>query len=137
MRFAVVHHIQPVASPALAVAGRGEQPVHQFFVSVGRLVCSECSHLLGSGRQTVKIVSKPADQRPPIRLGRRMKALFTQLRRNERVYGLFALKAHQRLQGPPLVSLCPGRALLDPVFHSGHFSRRERFALARHARLAA
>ena len=76
VRFAVVHHIQPVASPALAVARRGEQAVHQLLVGVGRAVGDEGLNLFPRGRQAVQIVGEPADQGGRIRLRRTESASF-------------------------------------------------------------
>ena len=51
----VARGVEPVATPAFAVSGRGEQAVHHFLVSIGALVREERVHFRGRGRKPGEI----------------------------------------------------------------------------------
>ena len=87
VRFAEMHHVEPVPSPALAVPRRIEQSVDQVFVGVLGPVRQKRCDFGGSGRQAGEIVGEPADERPLVSLGRRGQFLFVQFGRDERIDG--------------------------------------------------
>ena len=59
----VARHVEPVAAPAFAVAGRGEQAVHDFGKGVGRGVLFKRLDLRGGRRQAGEVVGRAADER--------------------------------------------------------------------------
>jgi hypothetical protein len=110
---APAHHVQPVAAPALAVLGPGQQRVDQARPGVGRRVVHEGLHLLGAGRQPEQVEPGPARQRGAVggRVG--LQSLLLQLREHEgvdRVGHALAggdgrrLGPLDRAEGPPLAA---------------------------------
>src|SRR5713101_7535819 len=85
VRLAIVDHVEPVASPALAIARGSEQPVDQFLVGDGRAVSNEGIDLLGRGWKAVQIVGEPPDQCAAIGLRRGLHALLIERGQNEGV----------------------------------------------------
>ena len=81
------HHVEPMASPALPVAGGGEQPVDQLLVSCRRGVVHEGRDLLEVGRQADEIVADAANERPGVGRGIRLQTRFLHPRVNETVDG--------------------------------------------------
>ena len=71
--------------PSLAVLGRGEQPIDQLLVGVGRWVVDEGFHLGRLRRQAGQVEGQAADQGRPVGLVRRLEALLLQLREQEAV----------------------------------------------------
>ncbi len=70
-------HVEPVSSPALAVVGRGEQPVDEFFIRVGRRVVDELLDFIARRRQAEQVERSAADDRCEIGLvGRFERVLF-------------------------------------------------------------
>ncbi len=70
LRVCVARHVEPVASPTLAVVRRGQQAIDEPFVGVGRLVGQKRVDSSGFGRQPQQIERQAADQRPLVRIGR-------------------------------------------------------------------
>ena len=64
-------HVEPVPAPALAEAGRGEQPIDDLGEGVGRVVGEERVELLGRGRQADEVERHPAEQPRPVGVGDR------------------------------------------------------------------
>jgi hypothetical protein len=85
VRFAVVGDVEPVASPTLAVSRRGEQPVDEVFIGLGRGISGKGFHFSGGGRQSVQVVSQAADQGAPVGFGGRRESFVAQFREHERV----------------------------------------------------
>ena len=73
----VAGDVEPVPAPALAVGGRGEQPVDDLGEGVGRVVGEEGVDLLRRRRQAGQVEGRAADQRPPVgrRRGRQARRL--------------------------------------------------------------
>src|SRR4051794_24595480 len=67
VRFAVVNDVEPVSCPAFPITRRSEQPIHQFFVSVGRMVREEGIHFRWSRRKPGEVEREPTDQREFVR----------------------------------------------------------------------
>ena len=80
----VADHVEPVPAPALAVGGRGEQPVDDLREGVRRLVRQERVDLLGRRRQAGQVEGRAADQRPLVGGRRGRQALRLELREDER-----------------------------------------------------
>ncbi len=59
---AVTGHVEPVTAPALAIVGRGQQPIDQPIVGVGGIVVDKGRDLLGTRRQPDQVERDPADQ---------------------------------------------------------------------------
>ena len=116
VRLAVVNHVQPVPRPTLAVAWRGEQPLHQSLIRLRGGVLLKPVHLLRRGRQTVQIEGQPANQRAPVGGGRGRELLLAEPGQDEGVNGIGACRLpvadlrngrfHQRLQRPPVARRC-------------------------------
>src|SRR5260221_8814090 len=86
-RIAVARQVKPVAAPLLAIAGRGEQLVDEFFKSIRGWIVDELLDLLGRGRQSVKVQVSAANEGSAVCFARRIQLLLTQLFRNERIDG--------------------------------------------------
>src|SRR5262249_52135676 len=56
------HHVEPVASPALTVARRGEKAVHNFLPRIRRPIGFERANLLRRGRQSNEVQIGATDQ---------------------------------------------------------------------------
>jgi hypothetical protein len=69
VRIGVAGRVEPLKDHALPVARRGEQTVHQAFVSGGCAVVDESVDFSRRRRQAVQIEGEPADQRPPVGFG--------------------------------------------------------------------
>ena len=80
---AVVDDVQPVARPAFAVAGRGEQPLDQLLVGQRVGVGDELADFIRGRRQAKQVVVHTADQRVAIGLGGMGQLLFAELGRDE------------------------------------------------------
>src|SRR5437763_1108546 len=76
-----------MAGPAFAVSGRGQQAVHHFFISVGRLIRQARRHFLWRGRQPGKIVREPPQQSPFFGGRREREARGFEARQQESVHG--------------------------------------------------
>ena len=63
MALAKPDHVEPVATPALAIRGGSEQAVDQRLIGVGRGVLEEGVDLVGSRRQTGEVKRRATDQR--------------------------------------------------------------------------
>ena len=64
-------HVEPVPAPALAEAGRGEQPIDDLGEGVGRVVREEGVDLLGRGRQADEVERHPAEEPRSVGVGDR------------------------------------------------------------------
>ncbi len=84
--FGEAHHVQPVASPLLAVVGRGQQPVYHFLPCIGRFVGDERVDFLRGGRQSRQVEGDAADESGAVGSGRRFQAGFLQTGQNEGVH---------------------------------------------------
>ena len=71
IRVRVPRHIEPVPRPAFAIARRGQQPVDEPLVSVGRAVGEKRVQLGRRRRYTRQLEGHPPQQRLARRLGRR------------------------------------------------------------------
>ena len=69
-RVDVARQVEPVAPPALAEVGRGEQAIDQPFVSVGRRVGKEGGLLVRRRRQAHEVEIDPTQQRRAVGFGR-------------------------------------------------------------------
>ena len=98
-RLGVPDQVQPVARPALAVMGAGEQPVHQPLVSIGRLIRLECGDLVRRGGQPDQIVAQPPNQRPPVGFGCGRKTVPGESGQDEPVNGLCAQPCRPAVAG--------------------------------------
>ncbi len=77
VRFAVMHHVQPVPGPALAVLGRGQQPIDQLLVGQGIGVGHKRIDLRPAcGGKADQVEIEPPNQRPPVG-GRRGSSRFS------------------------------------------------------------
>ena len=152
VRVAVMHHVEPVPAPSLAVVGTGEQAIDQRFVGVGIGVVDERLDFLGSRRQADQVEREAADQRAAIGLGAGLESAAS--RASARMNASIGVRAQldpwhrgnlgatERLEGPPALALEPavlerqsGRpdgASLDPGPDGGDFLLRERLVLLRH-----
>ena len=65
----VAREIEPVPSPAFAVAGRGEEALDKLFIGVGRAVGDKRSDFYGRGRQAVEVEAHAADEGGAVGLG--------------------------------------------------------------------
>ena len=147
VRVAVVHDVEPVPSPALAVAGRGEQAVDQLLVGVGRAVGDEGLDLLPGRRQAVQVEGEAADQGGGIRFGGRGELLLGEFGRDEGIDGVACGvrirlrngRFGERLERPELGLVAargwgvrPQRALFDPGADLGDLRGRQRRIAHRH-----
>ncbi len=137
----VAGDVQPVAAPALPVAGRGQQAVHQPRKGPGSPVADKLLDFLLRGGQAVKVELGPAEQRQLAGAGRRVQALFLQLAQHEgihrrpnpaRITHLRRLGVAQGLKRPPvgytvgtMRIFLPGSPRLDPFPQDLRFLRRE------------
>lgn len=60
--FSVADDVEPVASPALAIGGRSEEAVDEFFVGVGGRVVEEGVDFGWCGREAGEVESRAADE---------------------------------------------------------------------------
>ena len=82
---AIARHVEPVATPALAVVRRCEQPVDDLLESVGRGVVDELLDLFGRRRQSDQVEAGAAEEPAPVGHADRRKALFLELGEDEAV----------------------------------------------------
>ncbi len=73
VRLPVVHHVEPVARPALPVTWPSQQVVDQLLVSPRIVVADEGLHLARRGRQADQVEIQAADQGAPVSLRRERK----------------------------------------------------------------
>ena len=59
--FSVMHHIQPMPSPALAVMRRSQEAIDHLFIGIRRLVINERLHFFRFRRQASEIIAEPAN----------------------------------------------------------------------------
>ena len=149
--------VEPVPRPALAVVGRGEQPIDQPGISVGRGIGHERLDLGGLGRQADQVEGQAADQGPTVGFGRGLETLRLQLRQDEAVdrvarprlvLDLGRRGIFDRLEAPVSGALAeversdlrgraglgrhrPGGSALDPLGQDGDLLGRE-LGLRRH-----
>ena len=147
----VAGDVQPVAAPAFAVAGRGQQAVHQPGEGPGSLVAEKLLDFLFRGGQAVQVELGPAEQRQLAGAGSRIQVFFLQLAQHEgihrrpnpaRIAHFRRLGVAQGLKRPPVGNpvgimriFLPGSARLDPFSQDLHFLRRES-AAHRHFQLS-
>src|SRR5262249_42155266 len=143
---AVTPDVHPVAAPALAVLRAREQPVHDFFISVGRGVREESLLLLARRRQADEVAVHAAEQQPPVGGPLRGEPAPGALGGEEGVDrvadgGAVGAARHGRAHGGakgPVVARVgfgllvgrPAGALVDPPLEEGDLLRAERLALA-------
>ena len=147
----VAGDVQPVAAPAFAVAGRGQQAVHQPGEGPGSPVAEKVFDFLLGGGQAMQVELSPAEQRQLASAGRRVQAFFLQLVQHEgihrrpnpaRIAQVGRLGVAQSLKRPPggnavgiMRVFLPGSPRLDPFSQDPHFLRRES-AAHRHFQLS-
>ena len=100
----VAHQVEPVAGPALAVAGRRQQPIDHLLEPVRRFVGQQRVNFLGRGRQADQIVMDPPQQRQPVRGRHRPQPRRFQLGQHEGIDRI----AHPSRNPSP--AACEGRA---------------------------
>ena len=124
VRVAVARRVEPVAGTVLAPLLRGEQPVDELLVGVRRRIVQERIQQRRGRRQAGQVQRRPARQRPPVGLRRRVQPRCLQPRVNEvieriarpaRVGHRRRLGADDRLERPVLI---PRSALRDPAPHN-------------------
>ena len=71
---------------ALAVAGRGQQPVHHSHPCLGGVIGEESSNFIGCQWQADQVKGDAADERPLIGRAKWLDGLFTQLCGDEAIY---------------------------------------------------
>ena len=152
----IVRNVEPVAGPALAVVGRGEQAVDKFFIRVGGCVGDERGHVLGRGRQADEVERQPADECAAIGLGRRSQPASGELNLDEPVNVVAGRRVGRwswrhggsghRLPGPMVepgvavavtgqpvgLGLGPGGARVDPLLEQCDLGGGEPVAIGRH-----
>ena len=116
----VADQVEPVPGPALAILGRGQQPLHHPGKGAGGGVGQEGLHLGRTGRQSGQVVVGAAQQRPLPGRGRGFQPCRFQPGQNEGVDGSpdpalpldpRDLGPPGRLKGPEMAALLhPGRA---------------------------
>ena len=89
------HQVEPGHGHPLAVMGRGEQPVDLPLVGVGSVSSPKAWTSSGVGGRPVRSRLEPAEQRPPVGLGRRARALA--IRGRSRMNASIGLRTHARL----------------------------------------
>ena len=144
VRVAVVHDVEPVPRPTFTVAGRGEQPVHEPRVGVGRAVAGEGVQLLRRRRQTGEVEIQPPAQRAGVGPGSGPEADGAEFGADkgvDRVRGAGGRRRFRnRFQRPPVEGITHGGARgggpvgprVDPRLDERNLLRRERVALGRH-----
>ena len=159
VRVAVVDNVEPVPSPAFAVARRGQQPVDQFLVSRGISVGNEGIYFFRRRRQARQVKREPADERAAVGDRRRRQLFLGERLADEEVDGVaFGFNAgqrcersdlmrhrrlHDRLPGPVVepriaggggrvVGAGPGCIRIDPGGDGGDLFSGEPCALGRH-----
>ena len=147
VRVAVVDDVEPVPGPALAVARRGEQGLHQSLVGIRGGIGDEGLGLLRRRRQTGEIEIEPADKRAGVGGGRRVETLGGEFRADEGIDRIFDTRRRrdgcEGFERPPIKGVghgCargvgPSRTGVDPRLEGGDFRRRECFALGRHSHI--
>ncbi len=151
----VAGHVEPVASPALAVVSTAKQPIDERRLRGLRVALAgraELADFLGGRRQTDEIERRAADEFAGIRPGRRRDLGRFQPRQDEPVdrraapaeflHGWFG-DSLQRLKRPVVSGLLgsrvehvgpvrPGGPLIDPGAQEADFFGGQRFSLGRH-----
>ena len=85
--FRVAGHVQPIAGPALAVVGRGQQAVDHGFMGLGRGIPQEGLDLLGGRRQADQVKGDPAKPGAPVGRSHRFQSLLFQAGQHKAVEG--------------------------------------------------
>ncbi len=62
-RLGVAHHVEPMPGPTLAVMRRIEQPVHDPFIRLRRVIAQKCGDLVGRRRESGQIERDSPQQR--------------------------------------------------------------------------
>ena len=81
----VAGHVEPVPAPALAIMGRGQQPIDQPLVGIGCTIGEKRFDFLRRRRQADKVISQAADERAAVGFGGRSQAGRLEPGQNERV----------------------------------------------------
>ena len=111
VRVGVVHDVEPVPRPALAVARRREQAIDEAFVLVDRGIGDVRIDLVRRGRQSDEVEVHAPTERACVGFGRHGERVFRELRGDERVDGIRACVLrvrrrqgglHDRLEAPPI-----------------------------------
>ena len=68
----IASQVEPVAAPAFAIVGRGQQAIDQTLVGIRGLVINKGVDLGGRGRQAQQVEAEAADQRDAISFGGRL-----------------------------------------------------------------
>ena len=137
VRIRVARRVEPVPRRVLAITRRGEQTVHDFFVSSGRLVSEEGIHFVRRRRQSREVLRHAADEGGLVRFRRGPELFLVQLREDERVNlvlrPLLVLNHGQRRTFRSFVSpvRLPGRAFGDPALEKIDLCGRKLFARLR------
>ena len=95
----VAGEVEPATGPAFTVAGRGEQAVDEFLVSVGGLVVDEGIGFFGRRRHAGEIERHAAHEGVAIGFGRRLEAGLFEAGLDERIDGMDAALRQRRLLG--------------------------------------
>ena len=139
VRVGVAGQVEPVARPAFAESGRGEQPVDRGFVrSVGR-IRAECVGVFRGGRQPRQIKACAPQQHPAIRLRGRAQVFPIQPGQHEAVdvvfwpCGVGHGRHVRRGRGHVRPVRLPFGAAVDPAFQQVYFPAPERRRFGGHA----
>ena len=149
VRVRVTRHVQPPATPALAVVRRRQQPVHKLLVSIRRLVIHERVHLGGHRRQAKQVQREPANQRDAVGLERGRELLLREPGADERInrildsgFWILDSRHHRPLRrnkrpmhlAPRLFIRRSLRALVNPPAHQRDLRVGQRRLLVWHPR---
>ena len=93
MRLREMNRIQPVPRPALAMARRSEQPIHQMLVSLRIAVLFKRHHLGKRRRQPVQIEIHSPNERATVRFRRRCQLPLREPRPDEAVHRMLDRRA--------------------------------------------
>ena len=150
VRVRVTHDIQPVLRPALAVARRLQQLLHDAREGIATPIFDKGRHLLRRRRQADEIERHPSQPRHPIRLRRGLQSFLLQPRENEAVHivarpplvhGVRRYRARHGLERPVLApvlqpheihAIRPQCAFINPPSQRRNLRHRQTLTLGRH-----
>ena len=67
VRVSIAGHVHPIVRTMLTVARTCQQPVHNIFVRIGRIIFEERFDFFWSRRETCEVIRHAPNERPPIR----------------------------------------------------------------------
>ena len=143
----VASQVEPDTRPALSVALRGQQAIHQALIGSVALIVDKGIHLRDRRRQTGQVKREPANHRMTIRFGSRLQTLLVQPQKNKVInrgthpVGIRdrrGIDHDERPEGPmrPAGSVLTGEffgpiyPLVDPGAQHAHLGRGETLAPA-------